>query len=70
VQLAAVRSDAAAREVVARMPPGSPTPRIVATQTSGTTLYRVVLGPYASEAEAERVGKRLGRDYWVYEGEP
>jgi cell division protein FtsN len=42
----------------------------VATQTSGTILYRVVLGPYGSEAEAERAGKQSGRDYWVYEGEP
>jgi hypothetical protein len=70
VQFAAVRSEAAARDVVAAMRPGGPRPRIVATQTSGTTLYRVVLGPYSSQGEADRVGKQLGRDYWVYEGEP
>ena len=70
VQLAAVRTESAARDVVASVRASGPPPRIVATQTSGVTLYRVVLGPFASEREAERVGKTLGRDYWVYEGEP
>jgi cell division septation protein DedD len=70
VQFAAVRSEAAANEVARAVRTPGPRPRVVATQTSGTILYRVVLGPYGSEAEAERAGKQSGRDYWVYEGEP
>lgn len=32
--------------------------------------YRVVLGPYATRADAEAIGKRLGRPYWIYQPEP
>jgi cell division septation protein DedD len=70
VQFAAARSEASAREVAAAVRSNGAPPRIVATQTSGTILYRVVLGPFSTEADAERAGKASGRDYWVYEGEP
>jgi hypothetical protein len=33
-------------------------------------VYRVVLGPYASRAEAERIGKSSGQSYWIFEGAP
>lgn len=29
--------------------------------------YRVVLGPYASRAQAEAIGRRLGRPFWIYQ---
>jgi hypothetical protein len=29
--------------------------------------YRVVLGPYATRDEAEAIGRKLGRPFWIYE---
>jgi hypothetical protein len=31
--------------------------------------YRVVLGPYSTRAEAEAIGRKLGRPYWIYQPE-
>jgi cell division septation protein DedD len=44
--------------------------RVVSSTVSGRPVYRVVLGPYPSRADAERVGKRAGHAYWVFEGMP
>lgn len=57
---------AAAREISLR----TSSVRVVATQTAGTRVYRVIAGPFSIRAEAERVGRESGRPYWVYEGEP
>ncbi|CAN5702008.1 hypothetical protein BH23GEM1_BH23GEM1_01350 [soil metagenome] len=57
---------AAAREISLR----SSSVRVVATETAGTRVYRVIAGPFAIRAEAERVGRESGRPYWVYQGEP
>jgi len=29
--------------------------------------YRVVLGPYATRAQAEAIGRKLGRPFWIYQ---
>ena len=29
--------------------------------------YRVVLGPYATRDQAEAIGRRLGRPFWIYQ---
>ena len=44
--------------------------RVVSTRQGGATIYRVVLGPYASREEAVRVGRAARRDYWIIEGAP
>ena len=31
--------------------------------------YRVVLGPYATRSQAEAIGRKLGRPYWIYQPE-
>jgi len=38
--------------------------------TSGVTVYRVVLGPYATRDEAERIGRASGLSYYVMLGSP
>jgi hypothetical protein len=43
-------------------PPASPTPT--------DEGYRVVLGPYATRAQAEAIGRKLGRPYWIYQPTP
>jgi len=70
VSFAAVLDEAQAKAVAARIRVDGKAPRITATERSGRTLYRVVLGPYATRAEAERVGRASGQSYWVFEGAP
>jgi len=44
------------------------TARVSTTVADGTTVYRVVLGPYPTREEAERIGKAAGRPYNIYAG--
>jgi septal ring-binding cell division protein DamX len=46
------------------------TPRLVTTTRDGVTIYRVVIGPYPTREEAERIARTSGKSYWVYEGAP
>jgi cell division protein FtsN len=32
--------------------------------------YRVVIGPFPSREEAERIARTAGMSYWIYEGAP
>lgn len=67
VSFAAVLSSEKATEVAAGITINGGHPRVSPTQSGGTTLYRVVLGPYATREEAEKVGRDSKRQYWVYE---
>lgn len=67
VSFAAVLSEQKATETAAAISVNGVRPRVVSTGTGSTTIYRVVLGPYTSHEEAERVGRDSKRQYWVYE---
>lgn len=67
VSFAAVLSEARANEVAAGIVVNGVRPRVAATSSGATTIYRVVLGPYATRDEADRVGRESKRQYWVYE---
>ncbi len=70
VSFAAVLDEKQARQVASRIRADGETPRITTSDRAGKTLYRVVLGPYPSRADAERVGKASGQSYWIFEGAP
>lgn len=70
VQLAAVLTEDRAREIARTIRVGGAEPRVVVGTVDGTRVYRVVMGPFNSRAEADRVGRESGRDYWVFEGVP
>lgn len=70
VQFASLLSEDKAREESARISADGKTPRVVSSVRNGATIYRVVLGPYATKADAERVGRSSGHDFWVFEGAP
>jgi cell division septation protein DedD len=70
VQFAAVLSEQSARATAQEIMVNGQRPRVVATQRSGTTIYRVVMGPYATRAEAERMATAAGKPFWIYEGAP
>ena len=67
VSFAAVLSVQNARQTAAEISVNGQRPRVIPTQSGSTTIYRVVLGPYGTREEAERVGRDSRRQYWVYE---
>ena len=70
VSFAAVLEEKQARQVASRIRVDGETPRITTSDRAGKTLYRVVLGPYLTRADAERVGKSSGQSFWIFEGAP
>ena len=67
VSFAAVLTEQKASEAAAGIVVNGQRPRVVATQSGSTTIYRVVLGPYGTREEAERVGRDSRKPYWIYE---
>jgi hypothetical protein len=70
LQFASLLSEAAARGLAERIRVDGRPPRVVAGTTDGVTIYRVVLGPYASREAAEAAGRRSGVPFWVFAGLP
>jgi cell division protein FtsN len=70
VSFAAVLSEAVAREQAAKIVVEGHTAHVVTGTTSGVTVYRVVLGPYFTRDEAERVGRASGLSYYVMAASP
>jgi cell division septation protein DedD len=67
VSFAAVLTEQKANEAAASISVNGVRPRVVASQSGSTTIYRVVLGPYSSREEAERIGRDSRRPFWIYE---
>ena len=70
VAFAAVQDEQRAQALASRIRVDGQSPRVTTTERNGTTLYRVVLGPFPTRAEADRVGKASGQSYWIFEGAP
>lgn len=70
VSFAALLSEPSARDLASSIVVDGQTARVVQSERSGTTIYRVLIGPYPTRGEAERVGRASGQSYWVYEETP
>ena len=70
VSFAALLSEERARELSTSISVDGVPAHVVATNTAGSPIYRVVMGPYKTREEAEKVGRASRREYWVYEGAP
>jgi hypothetical protein len=70
VSFAAFLTEDRAKELAARIQVGGENARVVASSRDGSTIYRVVLGPFLTKDEAEKAGRDSGHSYWVYEGIP
>lgn len=70
VQVAAVLSEERAREIARSTRVEGTSARVVVSAADGARIFRVVLGPFASKVEADRIGRLSGRNYWVFEGVP
>ncbi|HEX7123233.1 MAG TPA: SPOR domain-containing protein [Gemmatimonadaceae bacterium] len=70
VSFATVTSEQRARALADSINIDGRHPRVVVSTTAGVNLYRVVMGPFPSRSEAERVGRSSGRTHWVFQGTP
>jgi hypothetical protein len=70
VSFAALLSEERARDLAGTITINGNSAHVVATNTAGSPIFRVVMGPYPTREEAEKVGKASRRDYWIYEGAP
>jgi hypothetical protein len=70
VSFAALLVGDKARELASQIHVGSESARVVTSMRDGSTIYRVVMGPYPTRDEAERVGRESKQSYWIYEGGP
>jgi hypothetical protein len=70
VSFAALLSEEKARDLAAAITINGTPAHVVATNTAGSPIFRVVMGPYPTRAEADKIGRQSRRDYWVYEGSP
>ncbi len=70
VSFAALLVGDKARELAASIHVGSENARVVTAVRDGSTIYRVVMGPYATREMAERIGRESKQSYWIYEGGP
>jgi hypothetical protein len=70
VSFAAILDEKQARAVAERIRVDGQSPRVTTSERDGKLLYRVIMGPYSTRAEAERIGKASGQSYWVFEGAP
>ena len=71
VSFAALLSDQKAHALADSITVNGAKARVVPAQRAGTTVYRVVIGPYPSREAAEQSGHAAQRTFWVYpESEP
>ncbi|HEV7991868.1 MAG TPA: SPOR domain-containing protein [Gemmatimonadaceae bacterium] len=70
VSFAALLVPDKARDLAAQIKVGNESARVVVAMRDGSAIYRVVLGPYATRDEAERIGRESKQSYWIYEGGP
>lgn len=70
VSYAALLSESKATELANSIDVGGRRAHIITAPQPSGVVYRVVMGPYRTRADAERTGRQSGRDFWVYEERP
>lgn len=70
VSFAALLSEEKAREIASLIKVNGNPAHVVSTTTAGSPIFRVVMGPYPTRDEADKVGRAARHEYWIYEGSP
>jgi hypothetical protein len=70
VSFAALLDQSKARDMASTINVNGQVAHVVTGMLSGTAIYHVVLGPYATRDEADRVGRASGQAYVVAAGTP
>ena len=70
VSFAALLSEEKAREIASSIKVNGNPAHVVSTTTAGSPIFRVVMGPFPTRDEADKVGRAAKHEYWIYEGSP
>ncbi|HEV8214683.1 MAG TPA: SPOR domain-containing protein, partial [Gemmatimonadaceae bacterium] len=70
VSFATLLDESRAREQAAKINVNGRSARVVTGIVSGTTVYRIVVGPYQTRDEAEQAGRASGQSFVIYAGSP
>jgi hypothetical protein len=70
VSFAALLSEEKAQALASTIKVAGNSAHVVATTTAGSPIFRVVLGPFPTREEAEKIARASKREYWIYEGSP
>jgi len=70
VSFATLLDETQAREQAQKINVNGRAARVVTGIVAGTTVYRIVLGPYQTRDEAEQVGRASGQSFVIYAGTP
>ena len=70
VSFAALLNEAKAQAMADSIQVNGTRARVVPAQRAGTSVFRVVMGPYPSHAAADQIGRDSRRSYWVFPGQP
>ncbi len=70
VSFATLAAEDRARALAGEIRVGGQEARVVTSLRGSATIYRVILGPFTTREEAERMGRESRRAYWVYEDVP
>lgn len=70
VSFAALLSEEKAQQVASAIKVSGTTAHVVSTTTGGSPIFRVVMGPFPTREEANKIGRASKREYWIYEGSP
>lgn len=70
VSFAVLLNETKAREQAAKISVDGQAARVVTGVVDGTAVYRIILGPFTTREEADRVGRASGQSYFVYAGSP
>jgi len=70
VQFAALLTDDKAQQIASTIRVGATPAHVVSSSIGGSPIFRVIMGPFTTKEEAERVGRAAKHEYWVYEGSP
>ena len=70
VSFAALLNADRARELADQIEVDGQRARVLTGEQNGVPIYRVVIGPIATRAEADRLGRQSGRTFFIIEGAP
>ena len=70
VSFAALLSEERARDLARGIRVDGQSAHVLPSPRGDMTVYRVVMGPYSTRQEADRVGRAAGHSFWVFEETP
>jgi hypothetical protein len=70
VSFAALLSEEKAQQIASLIKVNGNPAHVVSTTTAGSPIFRVVMGPFPTREEADKIGRAARHEYWIYEGSP